>query len=316
MCARQAGRVLPGDRVLGRVRRLGAAVPAALRPQPLARSRRSSPRPAAAPLDEHLLFSSGWEWGYWLQRRRRRCARATSCPATPTRRSIADAARAGPRRAATDARSTQLVDAQHERADRSSALAAYIAGRDIAIDAGRQLGIVSQPDRDDVRRSRRGAPIARRRSRRACSSRSPRTPTSSTRIAAELDALDAADDRGGPRAPRRRRDRSRCARGSWSRLYGATLAHLAGDDVGADDRSRTRGRRCSPRRDGRRRSPRTPISTTRTGAPARRQARRTRPSTSTAISTWPTRCATGTASSTQVGAILGNTTTRRPGCLF
>ena len=48
MCARRAGRVSPGGRVLGRVRQLGAAVRSAVRAQPAGSISTGSRRPAAA----------------------------------------------------------------------------------------------------------------------------------------------------------------------------------------------------------------------------------------------------------------------------
>jgi hypothetical protein len=95
------------------------------------------------PLDEHLVFSTGWEWGYWLHDV---AALRTSYELT-----------AAPQDAIIDAfapdlgkDAAALVD--HLATDQHSALmddklAAYIASRDVTIDAGRSLGIISQPDR-------------------------------------------------------------------------------------------------------------------------------------------------------------------------
>jgi hypothetical protein len=51
------------------------------------------------PLDEHLIFSTGWEWGFWLHDVAA-CARASSCHPVPTsssrRRSASISARARP----------------------------------------------------------------------------------------------------------------------------------------------------------------------------------------------------------------------------
>ena len=95
------------------------------------------------PLDEHLIFSSGWEWGYWLND-------VTSLRASyelpgAAQDGIVDAYAPdlGPDAAAIVDR---LATAQHD-ALMTQHLAAYMAGRDAVIDAGRMLGIISLPDR-------------------------------------------------------------------------------------------------------------------------------------------------------------------------
>jgi len=95
------------------------------------------------PLDEHLIFSSGWEWGYWLND-------VTSLRASyelpgAAQDGIVDAYAPdlGPEAAALVDR---LATAQHD-ALIIQHLAGYMAGRDAVIDAGRVLNIVSQPDR-------------------------------------------------------------------------------------------------------------------------------------------------------------------------
>lgn len=96
---------------------------------------------AAAPLAEHVLFSSGWEWGYWQQDRA--TLRMTyELPAT-----AADAVAALlPDAPALASSVVALMDAQHD-ALIGQRLAPYIAGRDTYIDLGGQAGIISQPDR-------------------------------------------------------------------------------------------------------------------------------------------------------------------------
>ncbi len=93
-------------------------------------------------LDGHLIFSSGWEWGYWLTDYT--ALRASYHLPASHRELIGDAfgTDLGP---ATDL-VTELADVQATRliGDR---LAPYLAGRDILIDAGDKLGIHSQPDR-------------------------------------------------------------------------------------------------------------------------------------------------------------------------
>ncbi|MCW5802890.1 MAG: hypothetical protein KIT31_10930 [Deltaproteobacteria bacterium] len=94
------------------------------------------------PLDNHLLFSTGWEWSYWLH------------DTSSLRTSYELAARwedliahqLAPDLGAAAPLVTQLVELQH-RALQGDRLVAYLAGRDAAIDAGRQLNIISQPDR-------------------------------------------------------------------------------------------------------------------------------------------------------------------------
>ncbi len=94
------------------------------------------------PLDNQLLFSTGWEWGYWLNDVTSLRA-SYELPASPDQL-VADAF--GIDLARATAPVLALVDLQHVYLHERS-LAAYVAGRDVAIDAGRQLNIVSQPDR-------------------------------------------------------------------------------------------------------------------------------------------------------------------------
>jgi hypothetical protein len=94
-----------------------------------------------APLDEHLIFSSGWEWGYWLNDYAAlRASYELADPATIIHDAytpdLGDAA------AIVD----DLASIQHDGLMRDH-LAGYMAGRDAIIDAGRQIGIISQPDR-------------------------------------------------------------------------------------------------------------------------------------------------------------------------
>lgn len=100
-----------------------------------------------APVEDHVLFSSGWEWGYWL-------TDATTLRMNYTRPekwedAVADVYAGW---GATGATATELVrrlgEAQH-RALIVERLAAYLASRDQLIDAGDRLGIFSQPDRPE-----------------------------------------------------------------------------------------------------------------------------------------------------------------------
>ncbi|HEX5060835.1 MAG TPA: hypothetical protein VFV99_15815, partial [Kofleriaceae bacterium] len=97
------------------------------------------------PLDEHLLFSTGWEWGYWLND-------VVSLRASYEQGSSAEDL-------LTDAYAPDLgVAAGHfvgrlmaaqKKALIDQRLIGYLVGRDIAIDAGDRLDppIISQPDR-------------------------------------------------------------------------------------------------------------------------------------------------------------------------
>src|SRR5262249_33401388 len=88
-------------------------------------------------------FSSGWEWGYWLHDVASLRA-SYELPASPAD-AIVDAfgPDLGPEAGAVVA---DLADAQHD-ALIGARLAPYLSGRDALIDAGRSIGIISQPDR-------------------------------------------------------------------------------------------------------------------------------------------------------------------------
>jgi len=95
------------------------------------------------PLDEQLIFSSGWEWGYWLHDvTALRASYELAEPGTL----IADAfgSDLAPAAALVEALATEQ---KHALIDER--LAPYMAGRDVAIDTGAMLDppIVSQPDR-------------------------------------------------------------------------------------------------------------------------------------------------------------------------
>ncbi len=97
------------------------------------------------PLDNHLLFSTGWEWGFWLHdwANLRDVYEHTETPGEL----IADAYAPDLGSKASDL-ITQLMDEQ-KRALMDERLAGYISSRDVIIDAGRKLDppIISQPDR-------------------------------------------------------------------------------------------------------------------------------------------------------------------------
>jgi hypothetical protein len=94
-------------------------------------------------LDQHYLFSSGGEWGYWLNDVT--ALRASyELPATPLDAVAAELAPDLGHAAA------ELIDRmmtlQHELV-MIGRLTGYLVGRDSVIDIGKRVGIVSQPDR-------------------------------------------------------------------------------------------------------------------------------------------------------------------------
>lgn len=97
------------------------------------------------PLHSHILFSTGWEWGFWLHdyANLRDVYEHTATP-----KDLIDYAYApdlGPKASALVA---EMMDEQ-KRALMDDLLAGYISSRDVIIDAGRKLDppIISQPDR-------------------------------------------------------------------------------------------------------------------------------------------------------------------------
>ena len=102
-------------------------------------------RQAGPGLQDHVLFSSGWEWGYW-QNDYATLRASYEHPAAY--RDLFDemfAPYGNDGERLSDA-VVQLADLQHH-ALIEQRLAAYLAGREAVIDVGRNLGIVSQPDR-------------------------------------------------------------------------------------------------------------------------------------------------------------------------
>lgn len=97
---------------------------------------------SVTPLAEHLLFSSGWEWGYWQNDA---VGLRLSYRLTPRLEDALD-------ELFGDARVTSLVTRlgdEQRRALILEALAPYLAGRDQVIDAADVLGHVAAPDRPD-----------------------------------------------------------------------------------------------------------------------------------------------------------------------
>ncbi len=181
------------------------------------------------PLDEHLLFSTGWEWGYWLNDVTSMRA-SYELPASPTELIEAEYA---------DHPGVAQVLAQLIEAQRShlmlGELVQYVAGRDTAIDAGRQLGIVSQPDRvtfDDLVAGADPAAFD-------ADVMQPLATYADTldTIQGQFDDLDLPNDRWTSEL----RDGlaiDRVRTRFVLETYGATLAHLAGDDAAAEDHFR------------------------------------------------------------------------------
>lgn len=92
-------------------------------------------------LQEHLLFSSGWEWGYWQ----------TDAAVLRMGYTLPDSWESSfdfhfPQAPGLGAKLAKMADLQHQ-AHILEQLTAYYAGRDTIIDAGEKLGIFSQPDR-------------------------------------------------------------------------------------------------------------------------------------------------------------------------
>jgi hypothetical protein len=182
-------------------------------------------QPGCSALDEHLLFSSGWEWGYWLHDVTALHA-SYELPASPTDLISAELA---PDLGAATAPVTHLIDVQRTHL-MGNRLVQYLAGRDTAIDAGRQLGIVSQPDRVTFEDLAAGAdPVAFH----------AQVIQPLARYAAELDAiareLDAADLPAGRWSAELRDglaiDRLRAR--FVLETYGAALSQVAGDAAAA-----------------------------------------------------------------------------------
>lgn len=100
---------------------------------------------AGRPLDEHVLFSTGWEWGYWLQDASSlRMSYSTPASWEEPVHFFYDAV--APDLAELVVASTVL---QHN-ALLEGRLAGYLAGRDSVMDLGDSLGIWSQPDRPNA----------------------------------------------------------------------------------------------------------------------------------------------------------------------
>jgi hypothetical protein len=99
--------------------------------------------PPCSKLDAHYMFSSGYEWGYWLQNV---TGLHDSYEHAASAQALIDDAFAPDMGSAASAIIGAVGSAQDD-ALIGKALAPYMAGRDAVIDAGRTIDIVSQPDR-------------------------------------------------------------------------------------------------------------------------------------------------------------------------
>lgn len=100
-------------------------------------------------LEDHTLFSTGWEWGYWQND----WAALRMSWATPEDWRAPFEEMFAPVDPALAETAIALAEAQHTHL-LEGRMAAYLAGRDDFIDLGDNLGIHSQPDRpgfDEVR---------------------------------------------------------------------------------------------------------------------------------------------------------------------
>lgn len=103
---------------------------------------------ASGHLDDHVIFSTGWEWGYWLEDvavLRMNYEKPAAWDADVQRVFAAW----GEQGAKVGALVKRLADVEHDFLI-GHRLAAYLAGRDQLIDAGDKLGIFSQPDREEL----------------------------------------------------------------------------------------------------------------------------------------------------------------------
>ncbi len=96
-------------------------------------------RTKGTPLQRHVLFASGWEWGYWLN------DAATLRMGYTLPDHWEDSITAMYADPATGAAAVAAAEAERPLID--DRLAPYLAGRDIAMDLGDATGIFSQPRR-------------------------------------------------------------------------------------------------------------------------------------------------------------------------
>lgn len=146
---------------------------------------------AAGPLQDHVLFSSGWEWGYWLTD----AATLRMNYQRPAQWSdVVKDLYGGWGAVGANAASLveRLGEAQH-RALIVERLAAYVASRDQVIDAGDRLGIFSQPDRPEFSELLAATPEAREDFRFRVLAKLEVHADELTVLASEADALPSDD---------------------------------------------------------------------------------------------------------------------------
>jgi hypothetical protein len=99
----------------------------------------------AGPLPEHIVFSSGWEWGYWQNDAIafRQSVRRSASWQVAVEELFAPLGEPG---AAMAAAAIAAGELEHEMLIERR-LAAYLAGRDAHIDLGDAAGIIGAPDR-------------------------------------------------------------------------------------------------------------------------------------------------------------------------
>ena len=143
-------------------------------------------------LQDHVLFSSGWEWGYWLND-------AATLRMTYSRSDAWDDVVKdiyggwGEKGAKAASIISRMGESQH-RALILERLAAYLAGRDAIIDAGDVMGIFSQPDRPEFSEIVAMTPEARADFKARVVEKLKVYADELTALSAEAQALDAAGD--------------------------------------------------------------------------------------------------------------------------
>ncbi len=189
-----------------------------------------APEGACGTLDQHYLFSTGWEWGYWLNDV---TALRASYELQTAEDAIRDAYAPDLGAPAADLVS-RMMNVQHEYV-LEGALTGYLVGRDAVIDLGRSLPepIISQPDRVTfdrlVRPDSTGRPEVEQ------------MLVTLGRYAEELEDLESAIrklDLPDSRWARELRDGfavNRIRARFVEALYEATLAHLDGDAAAVAD---------------------------------------------------------------------------------
>jgi hypothetical protein len=143
-------------------------------------------------LAEHVLFSSGWEWGYWQidAATLRMGHRLPASTEESFRALFAPYGAAGRTLAAEVAR---LAELQHQHLI-VGRLAAYYAGRDFYIDTGDEIDIHSQPDRPSFAELVARPPAEREAFLGDVVARLERLAGESAGVAAAVDGLDLPAD--------------------------------------------------------------------------------------------------------------------------